>query len=171
MQQKIQFVATVLHQPKLIILDEPFSGFDPINANIIKDEILQLKEAGSSIIFSTHRMESVEELCDHVALIHKSKKLLDGSKEELKDLFKDNTYTVSFRGEALTDQDGMFGLVDQQKNKEITTAVIKLAEDIHPKKLITYLNETVDILNFSENIPSMNEIFIRSVQNGIPEKK
>ena len=98
MQQKIQFIATVLHQPKLIILDEPFSGFDPINANIIKDEILELRKNGSTIIFSTHRMESVEELCDHIALINHSKVLLSGATKEVKQRFKTNTYYVEGRG-------------------------------------------------------------------------
>ena len=99
MGQKVQFIATVLHEPELIILDEPFSGFDPVNANLIKDEILQLRERGSTIIFSTHRMESVEELCDHIALIHKSEKILDGRKLDIKNQFRNNTYLVEHPGE------------------------------------------------------------------------
>jgi ABC-2 type transport system ATP-binding protein len=98
MQQKVQFVATVMHEPDLIILDEPFSGFDPINANLIKDEILELRERGKTIIFSTHRMESVEELCDHIALIHRSHKVLDGTKRAIKEQFKTHTYHVEYQG-------------------------------------------------------------------------
>ena len=98
MQQKIQFVATVLHEPELIILDEPFSGFDPVNANLIKDEILELRDKGATIIFSTHRMESVEELCDRVVLINKSKKILDGPKKEIKEQYKTNTYIIDYTG-------------------------------------------------------------------------
>ena len=96
MAQKVQFITTVLHRPKLLIFDEPFSGFDPINANIIKDEIIKLKEQGTSIIFSTHRMESVEELCDHIALIDKSKKILDGPVQQIKENYKQQIYAVDF---------------------------------------------------------------------------
>lgn len=168
MQQKIQFVATVLHQPKLIILDEPFSGFDPINANIIKDEILKLKEAGSSIIFSTHRMESVEELCDHVALINKSEKVLDGSKKELKEQFKNNTYTVTYQGEAILSLPEHFDVLETTEKDNLKTSILKLSEDFSHKALIGELNEKVDLRAFAENIPSMNDIFIRAVKDGIP---
>ena len=163
MQQKIQFVATVLHEPKLIILDEPFSGFDPINANLIKDEILELKEKGSTIIFSTHRMESVEELCDHVALIHKSHKVLDGSKKEIKQKFKTNTYTIEYMGQ-LPSSD-LYSIVeylpDTDEKKKVS---IKLSEDTTLQALQHFLIDQVELLFFSENIPSMNEIFIRCVQ-------
>ena len=104
MQQKVQFVSTVLHEPDLIILDEPFSGFDPINANLIRDEILELKQKGSTIIFSTHRMETVEELCDNIALIHKSKKVLDGAKSQIKEQFKTNTYFVEYKGSLIINE-------------------------------------------------------------------
>ncbi|MGB5931087.1 MAG: ATP-binding cassette domain-containing protein, partial [Cyclobacteriaceae bacterium] len=106
MQQKIQFIATVVHEPSLIILDEPFSGFDPVNANLIKDEILELREKGASIIFSTHRMESVEELCDHIALINKSTKILDGPKREIKEAHRTNTYIAEHTGEINLDPTG-----------------------------------------------------------------
>jgi ABC-2 type transport system ATP-binding protein len=164
MQQKIQFVATVLHQPKLIILDEPFSGFDPINANLIKDEILQLRENGSTIIFSTHRMESVEELCDHVALINKSKKILDGSKKELKEQFKDNTYTVSYHGKALSAVANVFSIEkDDCIEDDYRKAKLKLHEGVNANAMILGLTEKVELSGFNENIPSMNDIFIQAV--------
>ncbi len=163
MQQKIQFVATVLHQPELIILDEPFSGFDPINANLIKDEILELKSNGSTVIFSTHRMESVEELCDSVALIDKSHKVLDGSKNKIKEDFKDNTFTVSFEGkiENLTDD---FQIVEEHKDETGMNIVkIRVNQNIKGNELLQSLIPQVKILSFKENIPSMNEIFIKVV--------
>ncbi len=163
MQQKIQFVATVLHQPKLIILDEPFSGFDPINANIIKDEILRLKDAGSTIIFSTHRMESVEELCDHVALINKSKKVLDGPKSELKQQFKDDTYQISFKGN-LNEINGKFSIVSSDITAdEVNRMTVKKNDNISVNGLIAELISQVELQAFSENIPSMNDIFIKTV--------
>lgn len=163
MQQKIQFVATVLHEPKLIILDEPFSGFDPINANLIKDEILELRDKGSSIIFSTHRMESVEELCDHVALIHKSKKILDGSKKQLKEQFKNNTYTVEFHGTLSVTED-IFTIQEIKSLEDnIQRAVLKLQPDIQVNQLLSSVMNQVDLRLFSENIPNMNEVFIRAV--------
>ena len=163
MQQKIQFVATVLHQPKLIILDEPFSGFDPINANIIKDEILNLREQGSSIIFSTHRMESVEELCDHVALINKSKKILDGSKAELKEQFKTNTFTVEYAG-SLESKETVFELQDQHElDAGYFKGTVKLYEGVSVNDLIRSIINQVELRAFHENIPSMNDVFIAAV--------
>lgn len=164
MQQKIQFVATVLHQPKLIILDEPFSGFDPINANLIKDEILELRKKGSTIIFSTHRMDSVEELCDHVALIHNSKKILDGSKKQLKEQFKDDTYTVEFKG-SLSVTGDVFTIQEiKPLEDEIQRAVLKLQPDATVNQLLSSTMQQVDLRFFSENIPSMNDVFIRAVK-------
>lgn len=163
MQQKIQFVATVLHEPTLIILDEPFSGFDPINANLIKDEILELKEKGSTIIFSTHRMESVEELCDHVALIHKSHKVLDGSKKEIKQQFKTNTYTIEYVGQLPASD--LYSVVEYLPDSdEKKKAIIRLSEKNQLQALQHFLIDQVELRFFSENIPSMNEIFIRCVQ-------
>lgn len=165
MQQKIQFVATVLHEPKLIILDEPFSGFDPINANLIKDEILELRDKGASIIFSTHRMESVEELCDHVALIHKSKKILDGSKKELKEQFKNGTYTVEFTG-TLSVTESIFTIQEIKPLEDtVQRAILKLQPDTSVNQLLGSVMNQVDLRLFSENIPSMNEIFIRAVSS------
>jgi ABC-2 type transport system ATP-binding protein len=163
MQQKIQFVATVLHKPKLLILDEPFSGFDPINANIIKDEILELKENGSTIIFSTHRMESVEELCDQVALINKSKKILDGSKEELKEQFKTNTFEISFKGN-LVENESIFSVLNTDTDlMGISTGQVKLRDGVSTNDMIKTLMNQVELKGFNEKVPSMNDIFIAAV--------
>jgi ABC-2 type transport system ATP-binding protein len=168
MAQKIQFITTVLHQPKLLIFDEPFSGFDPINANIIKDEILQLKENGTSIIFSTHRMESVEELCDHIALIDKSKKILDGPVQEIKEQYKQQIYTVDFASSQLDFLDTLpehLKLIVKSAHK----AEIQILNDSHPSDLIRLLLDQLDIRGFEEKIPSINEIFIRTVQGQLHE--
>ena len=163
MQQKIQFVATVLHQPKLIILDEPFSGFDPINATLIKDEILELKEKGSTIIFSTHRMESVEELCDYIALINKSKKVLEGKKLEIKDQYKSNTYTLNYEGEKV-DSATNFNVLSNQKNLDGSqTAVLKAADGKFGNDLLREILEKVNVKSFKEDVASMNDIFIKAV--------
>jgi ABC-2 type transport system ATP-binding protein len=160
MQQKIQFVATVLHQPKLIILDEPFSGFDPINANIIKDEILELKQKGSTIIFSTHRMESVEELCDYVALINKSKKVLEGKKEDIKSMYNPHTFTVKFEG-SLPENLLSVALVSNENG----TAILKKHENANSDDILKELIGRIQIKAFIENEASMNDIFINAVQS------
>ncbi len=162
MQQKIQFVATVMHEPELIILDEPFSGFDPINANLIKDEILELRQKGSTIIFSTHRMESVEELCDNIALINKSKVVLNGTKKDIKNQFKDNSYAVSFRGN-LNDLSPDFKITNQATTDELTTAQIYIVGQSSVNQLIADLIGQVELVSFSEKIPSFNDIFIKAV--------
>uniref|UniRef100_UPI004049F5DB ABC transporter ATP-binding protein n=1 Tax=Fulvivirga sp. TaxID=1931237 RepID=UPI004049F5DB len=165
MQQKVQFVATVLHKPSLIILDEPFSGFDPVNANIIKDEILQLREEGATIIFSTHRMESVEELCDHIALIHNSKKVLDGSKSEIKNNFKENLFVVESASNITLDSN-LFELKEQQPNKDgQIRAEVKLLNGSSPNDLIKAILPQTTIHSFNEKIPSINDIFISQVKN------
>ncbi|MDZ7934609.1 MAG: ATP-binding cassette domain-containing protein [Emticicia sp.] len=159
MQQKIQFVATVMHEPKLIILDEPFSGFDPINADLIKNEILELKEKGSTIIFSTHRMESVEELCDNIALINKSEKVLDGAKSEIKERFKTNTYNIKYSGELLTTSND-FVIINTEKIEDgFSSSTIKLSPETPVNQLIRQIIDQVELRSFSENIPSMNDIF------------
>ncbi len=159
MQQKIQFVATVLHEPQLIILDEPFSGFDPINADLIKNEILELKEKGSTIIFSTHRMESVEELCDHIALINKSEKVLDGEKNEIKERFKTNTYNIKYSGELLTTSND-FEIINTEKIEDnFSSSTIKLNSGTPVNQLIRQIIDQVELRSFGENIPSMNDIF------------
>lgn len=163
MQQKIQFVATVLHQPKLIILDEPFSGFDPINATLIKDEILELKERGSTIIFSTHRMESVEELCDYIALINKSKKVLEGKKLDIKNQFKSNTFTLNYEGEHLESAQN-FVVVGSEKNIDGSqTAVLKAGEGKIGNDLLREILEKVTVKSFKEDVASMNDVFIKAV--------
>ncbi|AWV98921.1 ABC transporter ATP-binding protein [Arcticibacterium luteifluviistationis] len=163
MQQKIQFVATVLHKPKLLILDEPFSGFDPINANIIKDEILELRKQGSTIIFSTHRMESVEELCDNVALINNSRKILDGSKEALKEQFKTNTFEINYAGE-LVANDELFTIVSSEESRTgEKKGQIRLNEGVSTNVMISNLINQVELKGFNEKIPSMNDVFIAAV--------
>ncbi|MAZ31004.1 MAG: ABC transporter ATP-binding protein [Flavobacteriales bacterium] len=163
MAQKIQFITTVLHNPKLLIFDEPFSGFDPINANIIKDEILSLKDKGTSIIFSTHRMESVEEICDHIALIDKSKKILDGPIDQIKNEFKQSIYQVEFSSINLDFLEYLprkFECI----SKKLNQVEIKIKDSFSPSDLIRFLLNHSDIIAFNERIPTINEIFIRTVK-------
>lgn len=168
MAQKVQFIATVVHEPDLIILDEPFSGFDPVNADLIKDEILRLREHGTTVIFSTHRMESVEELCDHIALINKSKKILDGPKQEIKQEAKQGNYIVTHEGtlkeadhyEILDSYDDEFGL---------RTTLVKDFTIGGPNNLLRELVKEVEIHSFIEKVPSINEIFISKVKGGQSE--
>ena len=167
MQQKIQFIATIMSDPEVIILDEPFSGFDPINANLIKDEILELREKGATIIFSTHRMESVEELCDHIALINRSKKILEGTKEDIKNSFRTNTYLVE-HGSPLLDLPDQFALKGSEKYNGSFRSEIMIHEPQTGNGLLRYLIEKVEVTSFSEKIPTMNEIFISQV-GGIDE--
>lgn len=168
MQQKVQFVSTVLHQPDLIILDEPFSGFDPINANLIRDEILELRENGSTIIFSTHRMETVEELCDDIALINRSKKVLEGSKRWIKEQFKTNTYFVEYAGE-LQELGSAYQIHSSlEVEPGYSRAQIELAEGLTANQLLRDLIAQVEVRAFGENIPTMNEIFVKVV-NEVPE--
>ncbi|OKL41919.1 ABC transporter ATP-binding protein [Pontibacter flavimaris] len=162
MQQKVQFIATVLHEPSLIILDEPFSGFDPINANLIKDEILSLRERGATIIFSTHRMESVEELCDNIALINRAQKVLDGPVKEIRDTYKTDTYQVIGNGQLMiTSPD--FEVLEQHSNHGIFRANVRLLNNTSPNDLLRYLIQRVEVHSFVELVPSINEIFIRKV--------
>ena len=168
MAQKIQFVVCVLHQPKLLIFDEPFSGFDPVNANIIKDEILSLKEKGTTIIFSTHRMESVEELCDHIALIHKSNKLIEGKLEEVKRQYRSNSFEVGI----LTDNvEGLMYDLTQKftvgpANFKSLNQELKLEIQLGtgtPNELLQVLTQRGQVTHFVEKIPSVNDIFIKTV--------
>lgn len=168
MAQKIQFVVCVLHQPKLLIFDEPFSGFDPVNANIIKDEILSLKEKGTTIIFSTHRMESVEELCDHIALIHKSNKLIEGKLEEVKRQYRSNSFEVGI----LTDNvEGLMYDLTQKftvgpANFKSLNQELKLEIQLGtgtPNELFQVLTQRGQVTHFVEKIPSVNDIFIKTV--------
>jgi ABC-2 type transport system ATP-binding protein len=165
MQQKAQFVATVLHEPDLIILDEPFSGFDPVNAEIIKDEILALNKKGATILFSTHRMESVEELCDSIALIHKSHKILDGTVKSIRNSYRNATYLVEYNGTALTfDGSQPFEVVEAKEGSDNDNTIkIKIAENSTSNDVLQYLLPKVHINMLQEVIPSMNEIFIEQV--------
>ncbi|WP_395617192.1 ABC transporter ATP-binding protein [Aquirufa sp.] len=159
MQQKTQFIATVVHEPKLLILDEPFSGFDPINANMLKDEILGLKERGTTILFSTHRMESVEELCDSIALINRSQVVLTGEKDEVRNRFKKFEYEISYSGQLADSKAFEIISVDPQKNR----ATIKLTQPDQTNQAIAALIKQVDLFEFKEVIPSFNDIFIQVV--------
>lgn len=164
MAQKVQFISTVMHEPRLIILDEPFSGFDPVNAQVITKEILELKEKGSTIIFSTHRMETVEDLCDHIALINKSQKILEGSKKQVKDKYRSNTYIVEHRGEIQL-RDGAYHIRETKiLESELTQTIITTTMDINPNQLIRELIEVAEVHSFIEKIPSINEIFIQLVK-------
>ena len=164
MQQKIQFIATVVHDPDLIILDEPFSGFDPVNANLIKDEILALRERGKTIIFSTHRMESVEEMCSHVAMIHKSEKVLDGTKQAIKNQYRTNTYEVVHSG-PLNGLAVDYQLLEQKTEEEMyTTSVVRARQSLSPNELLQALIQQVEVHAFQEKMPTMNDIFIAEVQ-------
>jgi ABC-2 type transport system ATP-binding protein len=164
MQQKVQFVATVMHEPDLVILDEPFSGFDPINANLIKDEILELRARGKTIIFSTHRMESVEELCDHIALINRSQKVLDGPKRAIKEQFKTHTYHVEYQG-SLAELPPAFEVLKTVSTEDdsFIRSDIRIPPDAAVNDLVRHLLDRVAIRSFGENIPSMNDIFIQAV--------
>lgn len=166
MQQKVQFVATVLHQPELIILDEPFSGFDPVNADIIKNEILELNKQGATFIFSTHRMESVEELCDSIALIHRSKKILDGSVTDIKDKYRNNTYWIEYDGEYNTGLSAaIFTVLQKDVQKGKTTLKVQLQPEQTANQLLSVLLPVVNIHRLDEVIPTMNDIFIDQVKN------
>jgi ABC-2 type transport system ATP-binding protein len=162
MSQKLQFVTTVLHEPKLIILDEPFSGLDPVNANLIKDEIFNLAKKGSTIIFSTHRMEQVEEICDHIVLINKGKKILDGSVNNIKQEFKENIYQMG--GHILPEQlmTPIFEVVKLEENK----VILKLQHDATPNDVLKhFMNQNLAIQSFNEVLPSLNDIFIQLVED------
>lgn len=171
MAQKIQFIVTVLHNPKLLIFDEPFSGFDPINANLIKDEILKLRDKGASIIFSTHRMESVEEMCDYIALINKSNKILDGKLSQIKQDFKNNEYEVGLvyknKEELLKNITSKYqvDIASQQLESPVINLKIKLKNGESSSDLIRFLNSKTQINHFAEIIPSANDIFLKAVQS------
>lgn len=164
MQQKVQFVATVLHQPELIILDEPFSGFDPVNADIIKNEILELNRNGATFIFSTHRMESVEELCHNIALINKSKKILDGAVDDIKASYRSNTYWVAYEGDYIPNSNEIFDVLQIEQAKEQKVAKLKLKEGKTANDALSLLIPQVNIHRLDEVIPTMNDIFIEKVK-------
>lgn len=167
MQQKVQFIVTVIHEPELIIFDEPFSGFDPINVNLLKDEILAIKERGATIIFSTHNMESVEELCDHIALIDNSRKILDGSVKAIKQEYKTHTFELSYLN-ATKDIDSILGkdfeIISASSNEEFQMAKIRLLNGKDQNDLLSLILPYVTVISFNEILPTMNDIFISKVK-------
>jgi ABC-2 type transport system ATP-binding protein len=161
MGQKLQFVTTVLHEPKLIILDEPFSGLDPVNSNLIKDEIYKLAKNGSSVIFSTHRMEQVEEICDHIILVNKGQKILDGTVHQVKQQFKENLFSIGL--DQLSEQysTDIFDVIGREKGK----LIIKIREGSTPNHVLQYfLQQSTGIHSFNEILPSLSDIFIKLVE-------
>jgi len=169
MSQKLQFVITVLHEPKLIILDEPFSGLDPVNSNLIKEEIYKLSQKGCTVIFSTHRMEQVEEICDHIVLINKGKKILDGSVRQVKQDFKENLYKVTFNNQ-LTAEHLAIHLFDVQHHNG-NELVIKRHGDFSNNDVLQYfIGKGLSVESFNEILPSLNDIFIRLVE-GTPTSR
>ena len=166
MQQKVQFVVTVLHEPKLLILDEPFSGFDPINANLIKEEILELKKNGSTIIFSTHNMGSVEELCDYIALINKSKKILEGSVKEIRKTYQSETFKIEFTGNLIGFANALWTgaeIIEKHEEDGVCKAKVKLLRGTTPNQMLESVLPSIKIISFNEVIPGMNDIFIQKV--------
>jgi len=161
MQQKVQFIATVVHEPKLLILDEPFSGLDPINTNLIKDEIYRMHQNGTSVIFSTHRMEQVEEICEQIVLINKGRVVLQGKVSDIKENYKENKFEVGFEGELPSDlQNNSFKIVEDNPDK----VVIQALEGHKPNELLKGLiDRNIDIHSFNEILPTLNEIFIKKV--------
>jgi ABC-2 type transport system ATP-binding protein len=172
MQQKVQFVITIIHEPRLLIFDEPFSGFDPINASMLKDEIIAQREKGATIIFSTHNMASVEELCDHISLINNAKVILNGPVREIKKTYKTNTFEVTynnFSGNLAAILPDSFTIIKEWQDHGLCTATIRIPADGNPNQLLSALIPNVMLHSFVELIPGMNEIFIRAVTEKTPE--
>ena len=167
MAQKIQFIVTVLHKPELLIFDEPFSGFDPINANLLKEEILRLRDEGATVIFSTHNMASVEEICDHITLINKSHNILSGKVDDIRRAHGGNIFSVQYKGDGKALIERISGVCEIIAHEESTTGYSSLKvhiernEDV--RSVVAHINDTVEMRQFSETIPSMNDIFIRAV--------
>ncbi|MGB3107137.1 ABC transporter ATP-binding protein [Sphingobacterium siyangense] len=171
MQQKVQFVATVIHQPQLIILDEPFSGFDPVNANIIKEQILRLNQEGATIIFSTHRMETVEELCDNIALINRSKKILDGSVQAIKKEYRNQTYRLEYTASEdnfLLSDDTLFEVITSTKYEKTYITTIQLNNNSHINDVLMRFIPQIQLNQLIEIVPSMADIFIQKVTQVSP---
>ncbi len=171
MQQKIQFVTTVLHEPKLLIFDEPFSGFDPINANLLKKEILDLRDRGATIIFSTHNMASVEELCDHITLIDNSKSILEGSVETIRKEWAANEYIIEFEGKTDIQINSAYEILSNEQKEGKSSLHIKAAAVNNENKIIGDMLKAGNILSFNPALPSMNEIFIRVVEANVKPSK
>jgi len=164
MQQKAQFIATVLHEPELLILDEPFTGFDPVNAEIIKNEILDLNKKGATIIFSTHRMESVEELCDSIALLHQSHKILEGKVKNIRNTYRNGTYLLEYEGEKLAvNGNAPFSIQSETSIDDRQQLVLKINEGNKVNDVLSYMLPLTSITRLEEIIPTMNEIFIQTV--------
>jgi len=169
MQQKLQFVTTVIHHPKLIILDEPFSGLDPVNSNVIKDEIFQLAKNGATIIFSTHRMEQVEEICDHIVLVNKGKKILDGTVKQVRQQFKQNLFKIGFSSMPLSTNNNAFSIVQQHDDYSL---IVKINEGYITNDILRYfLQADASITDFHEILPSLNDIFIQLVEGTSPARQ
>ena len=165
MSQKLQFVITVLHEPKLIILDEPFSGLDPLNANLIKDEIYNLAKKGSTIIFSTHRMEQVEEICDHIVLVNLGKKVLDGSVAEIKQQFKEYIFAIETSHPELIKDNPLFSIIERA-DKNPNKILVKLSQAVASNEVLKYLiDQQIPIISYNEVLPSLNDIFIQLVED------
>jgi ABC-2 type transport system ATP-binding protein len=168
MAQKIQFIITILHKPKLLIFDEPFSGFDPINATLLRDEILQLSKTGSTVIFSTHNMSSVEEMCDHITLINKSKCILQGEVDEIKERYKSDVFEISFKGSIDQVKDilhNRFQILESTEEKKLHSVKVKMKHKHTDNELLSLLLPAVHVHSFREVYPSMNDIFINVVES------
>lgn len=165
MQQKVQFIITVIHEPALLIFDEPFSGFDPVNAERLKQEILELKDKGHTIIFSTHNMASVEEICDNIALINQSQVVLSGNVAEVRNRFRNNTFTLSISSESTPEPSNIFTIISEKEQSGIRRLQIRKADGVSNSALLSFLSEKAEILSFAEELPSMNDIFINTVSN------
>lgn len=164
MAQKVQFIATVIHHPELLIFDEPFSGFDPVNAEILKKEILRLHSDGATVIFSTHNMSSVEEVCQEISLINKSKVVLQGKVNEIRQRFKKNIFSITVTQPAIAAHDDLYTIIDSNVNFQgYAEATIKINKGVEPRKIIALLNDNYTLQCFSEILPSMNEVFIETV--------
>jgi ABC-2 type transport system ATP-binding protein len=164
MAQKVQFVTTILHEPKLLIFDEPFTGFDPLNTKIIKDEILFLRERGATIIFSTHNMESVEELCDNITLIDKAKTILEGSVHEIRSRWAANEYDLVYDGNVTIEGNGQYSILKQHMDKNKSIIRLKTSSGINTNDILQNVMKSGNIISFNPALPSMNEIFIRVIE-------
>lgn len=167
MQQKLQFITTILHKPSFIILDEPFSGFDPINSNMLKEEILQLKKEGATIILSTHNMASVEEICDEIALINRAQKILEGNIHDVKNRFKKNIYAIEMASDSCDMEPllhGRYELIEKQVNPNSVGYSVRITDAKQVNGLLELFMENGSIISFKEVLPTMNEIFIEQVQ-------
>ena len=169
MAQKVQFITTVVHEPRLLIFDEPFSGFDPINANLLKREIMRLRDNGATVIFSTHNMSSVEEICDHITLINKSRNILSGSVDEVRRRFGENIFEVTYRGDPATLENAVAPMAEILGTAEVSdtpyhTTRLKLDPAATVRQTVAAVNDAIELRSFHEVIPSMNDIFIRAVE-------